>query len=250
MQRTRIQNKVIESVKIRSSRRLMNRKNLKQYVRSSPLSTLIVPASLIVVSTFLIYHYFSTDYYLSYAQPIGKINDTDALALLFNIERIRAQLMLTEKSISGGGGDNMMAFAHAYIPHSIIFPLIKNILDETNIIYAKNLESKLTDLPFLIKSGSSLENIKQDIIEVKSLLNNISNQTVDSIPQPNRKLMFSEITIALLNDADTSYKLSNDLPNTMITTTANNNKQITAKRFDQIIEYQNAIGLVSISKSN
>jgi high-affinity iron transporter len=158
--------------------------------------------------------------------------------------------MLTEKSISGGGGDNMMAFAHAYIPHSVIFPLIKNILDETNMTYAKNLESKLTDLPFLIKSGSSLENIKQDIIEVKSLLNNISNQTVDSIPQPNRKLMFSEITIALLNDADTSYKLSNDLPNTMITTTANNNKQITAKRFDQIIEYQNAIGLVSISKSN
>ena len=201
---------------------------------------------LIIISTFLIYHYFSTDYHLSYAQPVVKINDTDVLVLLFNIERIRTQLMLTEKSISEG--DNTMAFAHAYIPHSVIFPLIKNILDETNMIYARSLESKLTDLPFLIKSGNSLENIKQDIIEVKSLLNNISNSTVDSILQPNRKLMFSEITIALLSDADSSYKLSNNLSSSIITTT--NNKQKTDEQFNQIIEYQNAIGLVNISKSN
>ena len=166
--------------------RLTNTKNLKQYTKSSPLSIIIIIVAtsfLIIISTFLIYDYFSTDYYLSYAQPIVKINDTDVLVLLFNIERIRTQLMLTEKSISEG--DNTMAFAHAYIPHSVIFPLIKNILDQTNMIYARSLESKLIDLPFLIKSGNSLENIKQDIIEVKSLLNNISNSTVDSILQPN-----------------------------------------------------------------
>jgi high-affinity iron transporter len=157
--------------------------------------------------------------------------------------------MLTEKSISGGG-DNMMAFAHAYIPHSVIFPLIKNILDETNMTYAKNLESKLTDLPFLIKSGSSLENIKQNIIEIKSLLNNISNSTADSILQPNRKLMFSEITIALLSDADSSYKLSNNPSSIIVTTTTTNGKQKTDEQFNQIIEYQNAIGLVNTSKSN
>lgn len=48
------------------------------------------------------------------------LSDTDALVVMVNIERIRAQLLLTQKSLADGNQD--MAFAHAFIPHTTTFP--------------------------------------------------------------------------------------------------------------------------------
>ena len=55
-----------------------------------------------------------------------KTEGMDVLLVMVNLARIRTQIMLTEKSLEEG--DNYMAFAHAYIPHSVIFPSIKDIL--------------------------------------------------------------------------------------------------------------------------
>lgn len=59
---------------------------------------------------------------------MDKVNDTDAIILMTNFERIRTQLMLTERSLANG--DSNMAFAHSYITHTVIFPSIKNILEK------------------------------------------------------------------------------------------------------------------------
>ena len=66
---------------------------------------------------------------LSYAQTMGtstttsttSLPDPNRLIVMVNIERIRNQILLTERSLAVG--DNDMAFAHSYIPHSAIFPL-------------------------------------------------------------------------------------------------------------------------------
>ena len=56
------------------------------------------------------------------------------------------KLLLTEENLDKGNSE--MAFAHAFIPHSAIFPAIKDqptqIEGEQS---AKQLESLLTDLP-------------------------------------------------------------------------------------------------------
>ena len=84
-------------------------------------------------------------------KPINKINYTSALILITNFERIRTQLMLTELNLKNG--DYNMAFAHSYITHSVIFPSIKNILENAGLTSsAKKLESGLTDTTFSIKT--------------------------------------------------------------------------------------------------
>jgi len=52
-----------------------------------------------------------------------QVNDADALIIMVNLERIRAQLQLTEQSLAAG--DSEMAFAHAFIPHTTTFPSIR-----------------------------------------------------------------------------------------------------------------------------
>jgi hypothetical protein len=77
-------------------------------------------------------------------------SDTDALILMVNIERIQAQLWLTEQSLNNGNPE--MAFAHAFIPHSTTFPAIKEHLVATvGEQSAGQLESLLTDLPLTRK---------------------------------------------------------------------------------------------------
>ena len=56
------------------------------------------------------------------------LSDTDALIFMVNIERIRTQLLLTEENLDKGNSE--MAFAHAFIPHSAIFPAIKDQLTQ------------------------------------------------------------------------------------------------------------------------
>ena len=83
-------------------------------------------------------------------QTAGELNN-DTLIVMVNLERIRTQLLLTEKNLNDGNKD--MAFAHAFIPHSITFPSIKSQLIDINKQFATELEARLIDLPFNIKSG-------------------------------------------------------------------------------------------------
>src|SRR5687768_3985223 len=93
---------------------------------------------------------------LSYEQTTAttattSLPDPNRLIVMVNIERIRNQILLTERSLLAVG-DNDMAFAHSYIPHSAIFPSIKSQLNDINSKSALRLESLLTDLPIIIKT--------------------------------------------------------------------------------------------------
>ena len=151
---------------------------------------------------------------LSYAQTTGTTTtttspDPNMLIVMVNIERIRNQILLTERSLAVG--DNGMAFAHSYIPHSAIFPSIKNQLNDIKSHSGLMLESLLTDLPIIIKTSEEADSkgkIKNDLTEIEELLDNISNQTIGKDLLSN-KTMIAHTIVFLLRDAGKSYQLSN-----------------------------------------
>ncbi len=154
-----------------------------------------------------------------------QVNDSDALIIMVNLERIRAQLQLTVKSLATG--DSEMAFAHAFIPHTTTFPSIKSQLKEVDGQSASRLEALLTDLPVNIKSGDqSSEASRESIAQIESLLDGILDK-LD--PLASDKAMTSQTVVFLLKDAVQSYQLSDGGSNQ--------------------VDYENAIGLVDVAKS-
>lgn len=179
-------------------------------------------------------------------QTTGELYN-DTLIVMVNLERIRTQLLLTEKSLDDGNKD--MAFAHAYIPHSITFPSIKNQLTDINKQFATELEARLIDLPFNIKSGKdSIYNIKQDISKINSLLNSLSSQALGSDLQSDKRLI-AQIIVFLLRDAGKSYQISNATTAVAISDKEEKQSQPSTRQFSKV-DYENAIGLTNISKSN
>jgi high-affinity iron transporter len=160
------------------------------------------------------------------------LTETNALIVMVNIQRIQAQLLLTENSLANGDRD--MAFAHAYIPHSTTFPTIKSQLRQVDETSAGQIESMLTDLPLTIKSGASLDKVRQDIAKIKSVLDYALGLAVGSRLQTDNGIVAQSITY-LLQDAAQSYQLSN--------------AGQPEKGFSKV-DYENAIGLVQTAESN
>ena len=163
------------------------------------------------------------------------LSDENSLIIMVNLERIRNQVLLAEESVASGDKD--MAFAHSYIPHSVIFPSIKGQLNAINSQSASQLEALLTDIPVSIRSGENAElqgELQSDLTSIERLLDNILNQTVGQYASNNG--FIANIVVFLLRDAEQSYRLSN------ASTTTN-------KQFSKV-DYENAQGLVNISKLN
>ncbi len=163
------------------------------------------------------------------------LSDENSLIIMVNLERIRNQILLAEESVASGDKD--MAFAHSYIPHSVIFPSIKGQLNAINSQSASQLEALLTDIPISIRSGENAElqgKLQSDLTSIERLLDNILNQTVGQYASNNG--FIANIVVFLLRDAEQSYRLSN------ASTTTN-------QQFSKV-DYENAQGLVNISKLN
>jgi len=105
---------------------------------------------------------------------------------MINFERMRTQLMLVEQSLPV---DKDLAFLHAYVIHSIIFPSIKNLLEKTAPRLANELLSTTTDLAFTIKTGNS-PYISKDVTQAKNALNSTSNELLNPILQSNKRASF------------------------------------------------------------
>lgn len=215
------------------------------------IDILIIIICSFLVTVNIVIPYVSSSYFI-YAQSnndtasvkpaIAKINYTNAIIGIVNFERIRTQIKLTEKSLAEG--DNDMAFSHAYIPHSVILPSIKNLLENTrNVTSVGELESALTDLPFMIRIGS-FDNAKHNIIQVNTLLNNISNQTMDPVIKSNELFARSQTIIFLLKDADKSYQISNASFSNGLGQMSKTKNQLSK------VDYQNSAGLVDVAKSD
>jgi high-affinity iron transporter len=162
---------------------------------------------------------------LSPLAVFAQSNDVDALIIMVNLERMRAQLQLADQSLAAG--DSEAAFAHAFIPHTTTFPSIKDQLKELDDPSAVELEALLTDLPIDIRTGDqSPEALRQEISEINALLDGIMAELG---PLASDKGMVSQTVVFLLRDAVQSYGLSSG--------------------GSSPVDYENAIGLTAVAES-
>jgi hypothetical protein len=142
-----------------------------------------------------------------------------------------------------------MAFAHAYIPHSVIFPSIKNLVGhvEDNDLSATRLESALTDLPFMIKSASPSHIIRNTVVKDKNLLNSISDNIIEPVTKSDRMSIMLQTALFLLGDAEKSYQLSSaGISNKNYNNGAGQNNRDTNKHELSQVDYGNAAGLIRL----
>lgn len=193
------------------------------------LVVLILAASNLVISSFFI------DVGIA-QQPAENQQSADPLIVFINLERIRTQLNLTQYSLNSG--DLESAFQHAYIPHSVTFPVIKPILSEADPSSSRSLEGLLTDLPIKIRASTNPEeansNIESDVATISNLLNRISNSTAAQATLEDTGF-FLQTSAVLLEDAIQSYQLSN---------------ASATQDGSGIFNRQNALGLVNSSLIN
>src|SRR5918996_3559548 len=196
-----------------------------------PFIVVLFSGSVILVLTLLL----NVEIYAQINTTSTSLSDENSLIIMVNLERIRNQILLAEKSVASDDKD--MAFAHSYIPHSVIFPSIKGQLNAINSQSASQLEALLTDIPISIRSGENIElqgKLQSDLTSIERLLDNILNQTVGQYASNNS--FIANTVVFLLRDAEQSYRLSNG------STTTN-------QQFSKV-DYENAQGLVNISKLN
>ncbi len=147
------------------------------------------------------------------------------------------ELLLTEENLDKGNSE--MAFAHAFIPHSAIFPAIKDQLTQIEGEQsAKQLESLLTDLPLKMRAEESTgEEARKNIAQIRSLLDEFSQQQIG--PEfLSDKGMVSQVVVFLLRDAVQSYTIVN----------ASNGQQ--DGDLQKLVNHENAVGLVQIARQN
>lgn len=186
-----------------------------------------------------------------------QLNSKQVITLL-NLERIKTQIFLANSSLNNQ--DIKGSFMHAYIPHSVIFPVLKDKLYRIDPVKTKELENRITDLPMTIKSilsnKQSINTIHTELKIISSLIENISasvvstsssinpgfnkNSSTFSSPMPDKYAIYPVTSIQLLNDAINSYVLAEQNKST-----SNNNKETIASR----INYENAQGLIDSAQS-
>ena len=159
------------------------------------------------------------------------LSSNDSILMVLNVQRILEQMNLVQASLTRG--DNIRAFEHAYISHSIILPSIKDKLKEVDPNSTARLESLLIDLPILVKSSSQSSEVRSKLIEIKSNLININSKLLDPNNTNYHSITTSTI-IVLLNDTAKFYELS-DFGNT--------------KDPANQVDYENAVGTLNISQS-
>ena len=212
----------------------LNKKNIVDKLVIKPRIRLIS----YFVTTIVITQLFASGSLYTYGQALS---DNDAIILMVNIDRIRTQLWLTEQSLSRNGHE--MAFAHAFIPHTMTFPAIKAQLEKTaGDQSTKQLESLLTDLPLKIQTGEySEQKVKETIAQIRNLLDQMSQQALGQNIVSN-KAMISQGIVFLLRDAAQSY--SSTIPNASNGSFSNNDN------LQRAVDYENAVGAVQTSHQN
>ncbi|MFL6522905.1 MAG: FTR1 family protein [Nitrososphaera sp.] len=213
----------------------MNKKNIVDKLVIKPRIRLIS----YFVTTMVITQLFASGSLYAYGQALS---DNDAIILMVNIDRIRTQLWLTEQSLSRN--DHEMAFAHAFIPHTMTFPAIKAQLEKTaGDQSTKQIESLLTDLPLKIQTGEySEQKVKETIAQIRNLLDQMSQQALGQNILSN-KAMISQGIVFLLRDAAQSY--SSTISNASNGSSSNNNDNL-----QRAVDYENAVGAVQTSHQN
>lgn len=202
--------------------------------------TLPTAISIIIILSFITVNSYSNYQDTAYAQQ-SDLDGADILVVMVNLERIRAQILLTQEGLDNN--DTNKAFIHAYIPHAVTFPSIKNILKVLDSESAKQLEAKLTDLPINIraKNASNID-LRNQLEVTNDLLIKLSGQAV-GLNQIDKGITLQTVTY-LLNDAGKSYAMSNS-------SQSNSGEQFQDLGYKpNTVDYENALGLLNISSEN
>lgn len=133
------------------------------------------------------------------------ISNQDILVLNINMYRIITQLDILLNKL--GAGDKSLLFEHAYIPHSVILPSIKNIAIDFDKNFTQTLENRLANIPFQITSKQDPIIIKNEVIETKNLVNNMITEIKNSISKQNYFALESQTLSYLLRDSESSFGL-------------------------------------------
>jgi high-affinity iron transporter len=158
-----------------------------------------------------------------------QLSSNDSILITLNTQRILEQMNLVQASLTRG--DNIRAFEHAYISHSIIFPSIKDKLKEIDQDSTTRLESLLIDLPILVRSSAQSPEVGARLTEITNILKNINSELLDPNSTDYHSIISSTI-IVLLNDTSKFYELSD---------------HGRTKDPSNQVDYENSIGMVDIS---
>ena len=175
-------------------------------LRKVPFISAVFSSSLVLVLTFFsnIGVYAQTN-----STSSTSLSDENSLIMMVNLDRIRNQILLAEKSLASGDKD--MTFAHSYIPHSVIYPSIKDQINAINSQSASQLEALLTDIPISIRSEENVQlqdKLQRDLTAIMQLLDNISKQGLGQQFISNQTFIANTV-VFLLRDLEQSYRLSN-----------------------------------------
>jgi high-affinity iron transporter len=166
-----------------------------------------------------------------------QVDVTESLIIFTNLERIGTQINLTELNLRDGNLET--AFQHAYIPHSVTFPILKPKLHDIKPTSSARLEALLIDLPIKVRTlqqgqNELKPNIQSDIDEVNNLMKTIYNSTIGQSYLRDKGFLL-QAAAALLQDGVQSYQLSNATSSGSSVST---------------IDYENTLGFTSTSMAN
>lgn len=116
-----------------------------------------------------------------------------------HLERILTKINLAHASFESGNIHD--AFSHAYFPHQVIFPSIKNELLLIDPMLSSKLEHLLTDLPISLTNIKADENLlRKTFSETRNTIDSIENNLVNS-QNLDSKYFLIQGSIVLMRDA-------------------------------------------------
>ncbi|MGN6347881.1 MAG: FTR1 family iron permease [Candidatus Nitrosocosmicus sp.] len=162
---------------------------------------------------------------------------SDSLSLNLNLKRIDVQLDILLNKITNR--DSTFLFEHAYIIHSAVFPSILNFTTNINKEKSQQLEEYLADLPLMIKSNQNPNLVKNQINNIKNILQYFDSKISDSYSTKEYQLLSSQTILNLLKDARSSYEIYLNSSKSGI----NDLKQLST------VDYENTLSLINKSNS-
>lgn len=135
--------------------------------------------------------------------------------------------------------NNSLLFEHAYIPHSIVYPSVKQVAISFDSDLAEHLESNLTDVGIQSRASPDSPIIRTDIEQAANIINDYYTKLKNSLPSQDFSILESQTMSYLLRDALNSYNIylnTSKLPDPE------------AAKF-AMIDYENTLGLLNQSNS-
>ena len=187
-----------------------------------------------------------------------RISQKDAQLIFLNLERINLQIDLTTQDLKDNNTEG--AFYHSYIPHSVTYPTIKQLLDKVDPSASIKLEGLPTDLPIFINSKTknnsqslnvfSSVNIESNLNQIQETIENLTNTLMedrvngtnpsDILPiLSNNDLLTLQTSMLLLDDSLQSYLKSN------VSNVKSAEESINPLN---LVDYENSMGLVKSSQ--